>query len=308
MVLVGAGALVAYQARRLQALRATAEELFYAARSVEVQNGRLEELVRERADPKQIEELNASRSRQSQLDKEYDAFVRQLGVYHKLSDQEAVIVRVARALGECDVNVPEEFVEEVRRFVERWRSTDRLEKTLARAKRKGYHADIPRAFARANLPPQYFFLALQESGFDERAVGPATRYGFAKGMWQFISVTAYRYGLRIGRFHDQAVYDAEDDRFDPVKATAAAVKYIKHLSANDAQGSGLLVMASYNWGEDNVRRTITSLPENPRDRNFWVLLRHEAVPRETYEYVLSIVSAAVICENPKLFGFALECP
>jgi hypothetical protein len=50
------------------------------------------------------------------------------------------------------------------------------------------------------------------------------------------------------------------------------------------------------------------MPLNPKERNFWELLRHYKIPQETYDYVLYIFSAAVIGENPKLFGFGFENP
>jgi len=69
-------------------------------------------------------------------------------------------------------------------------------------------------------------------------------------------------------------------------------------------------MASYNWGEQRIINMLRAMPANPRERNFWKLLERyrDRVPKETYDYVLSIVSAAVIGENPKLFGFALDSP
>jgi len=33
-------------------------------------------------------------------------------------------------------------------------------------------------------------------------------------------------------------------------------------------------MASYNWGEDQVLPLVRSMPANPRERNFWKLLRN----------------------------------
>ena len=69
-------------------------------------------------------------------------------------------------------------------------------------------------------------------------------------------------------------------------------------------------MASYNWGENRVNRLINEMPANPRDRNFWTFLdkyRHK-IPQETYDYVFYIFSAAVIGENPRLFGFNLDNP
>jgi membrane-bound lytic murein transglycosylase D len=55
---------------------------------------------------------------------------------------------------------------------------------------------------------------------------------------------------------------------------------------------------------------IRSLPENPRERNFWKLLEkyRDKIPGETYNYVFYIFSAAVIGENPRLFGFNFDNP
>ena len=55
---------------------------------------------------------------------------------------------------------------------------------------------------------------------------------------------------------------------------------------------------------------LRSLPANPRERNFWKLLERyrDRIPKETYDYVFYIVSAAVIGENPKLFGFPFDGP
>jgi membrane-bound lytic murein transglycosylase D len=308
LVLLGAGTVIAYQAKKLKTLRSTAERLFYTAKSVDLQNAKLEELVLLGADPKQVAELKNSRLKLQQMEKEYDAFVQELGIYSKATEPEKAILRVARIFGECEVNVPKPFIDEVLRYVKLWGASDRLEKALQRAKQNGYGPVIAREFISHNLPPQYIYLALQESGFNANAVGPPTRYGHAKGMWQFISLTGNRYNLKIGPLFDRPVYDPRDDRFDWQKATVAAANYIKDLTVTDAQGSGLLAMACYNWGEDNVRATIQKLPENPRDRNFWRLLIDKRVPDETYNYVLSIFSVAVICENPRLFGFNVECP
>jgi membrane-bound lytic murein transglycosylase D len=85
---------------------------------------------------------------------------------------------------------------------------------------------------------------------------------------------------------------------------------LKDLYSSDAQASGLLVMASYNWGEHRVIPLIQSLPANPRERNYWKLLAayKDKVPKETYDYVFYIVAAAVIGENPRLFGFDFDNP
>jgi hypothetical protein len=129
-------------------------------------------------------------------------------------------------------------------------------------------------------------------------------------MWQFIPEAGSRYGLRIGPLAAQSGVDQFDDRFDWEKATIAAASYVKEIYANDAQASHLLVFASYNWGESRVVDLLRKMPPNPRERNFWALLaRHRGeLPLETYEYVFNVLSAAVIGENPRLFGFQFDNP
>ena len=87
-------------------------------------------------------------------------------------------------------------------------------------------------------------------------------------------------------------------------------RYLKDIYSTDAQASGLLVIASYNWGEDKVIRIVRSMPANPKERNFWRLLTEyrDKLPKETYDYVFYIFSAAVIGENPRLFGFKFDNP
>jgi hypothetical protein len=55
---------------------------------------------------------------------------------------------------------------------------------------------------------------------------------------------------------------------------------------------------------------IKTMPQNPRERNFWQLLDKygNRLPQQTYDYVFNIVSAAVIGENPRLFGFDFDNP
>jgi len=161
-----------------------------------------------------------------------------------------------------------------------------------------------------DLPPQFFYLALQESNFNIDICGPETKYGIAKGMWQFIPGTATKYGLRVGPLVKVRQADPRDERHHFGRSTLAAARYIRDIYNTEAQASGLLVMASYNWGERRVIRLIRTLPENPRERNFWQVLRKykKKIPKETYDYVFYIISAAVIGEDPRLFGFDFDNP
>ncbi len=188
--------------------------------------------------------------------------------------------------------------------------TDRYSKAIKRATRYNYTPRIAESMLDVDLPPHFFYLALQESDFNINTSGPKTRFGIAKGMWQFIPATARNYGLKIGPLSRYRRPDPRDDRFNFEKSTRAAANYLRDIYDTEAQASGLLVMASYNWGEHRVTKLIKRLPGNPRERNFWRLLeRYKAeIPQQTYDYVFYILSAAVIGENPGLFGFDLENP
>jgi hypothetical protein len=256
-------------------------------------------------------QLDAVRARQKRLEQSYDRYVDSLDVYTKgMSAEKKLILRMARRFGECEINMPDGFVKAVSKYIKNWQSSKRLSRVIRRARRKGYIRKIVQDLTAEDLPPQLLYLAVQESNLDRRAVGPRTRFGIAKGMWQFIPATAEKYGLRLGPLKDEPVVDPLDDRYNFQKSTRAAAKYLRDIYTTDAQASGLLVIASYNWGERRVVKLIRTLPKNPRERNFWKLItayRNE-VPPQTYDYVLSIFSAAVIGENPHLFGFDFKDP
>jgi len=309
---VAAGAYAYYSQRKLERQKELAEELFYTMKALDVNIANLERQVASSTPPGGVaKQMTEYLERRRQLERNYDQFLGGLRLYdHPLTPQEQAILRVTRLFGECEMAAPPEYLAEVGRYIRLWRSTSRFADGVPRAQEKGYSRKIAQAFQAQNLPEQFFYLGLQESGFVETAVGQPTRMGFAKGMWQFVPDTAKRYGLTVGPLVAYPRPDPSDDRQKWDKATDAAARYIKDIYSTDAQASGLLVMASYNWGEGRVIRMLQSMPPNPRDRNFWkvLALHRDQVPKETYDYVLNIVSAAVIGENPKLFGFAFDNP
>jgi hypothetical protein len=308
VVLASYGAYQRSQANRQQQM---AESLFYQMKSVELKTTTSETTVLALKGPEGIDEIQRIRARRREIETSYDQFLKQVGLYAgQLSEQDRLILRVTRIFGECELRMPANFVSEVKRYIGYWHSTDRLEKAVAEAENKGYDRRIARAFLDQDLPPQFFYLALQESSFDTYAVGPSTANGIAKGMWQFMPDTAVKYGLRLGPLYELDRPDPGDERHNFEKSTEAAARYLRFIYLTDAQASGLLVMASYNWGEAKVTRLIHNLPNNPHDRNFWRLLSayRDQIPQQTYDYVFYIVAAAVIGENPRLFGFNFENP
>ena len=306
-----AGSYAAYEHHQVSKQRALAENLFYAMKSLDVDIAGLQGVVLSSNNPHNIEVIQRYQSRRKGMERDYDRFLATLHVYSpKMTEKDRLILRVARIFGECELDMPADFKSEVDRYIKSWQSSPKLAQAIATAKSNGYVPAIASAFLQQGLPPQYFYLALQESGFDPYISGPVTRKGIAKGMWQFIPETAVKYGLHVGPLVDLRRPDPADERHQWRKETTAAVSYINDLYGSDAQASGLLVMACYNWGEEQVLPLVRSMPANPRERNFWQLLaRHrEKIPQETYDYVFYIVSAAVIGENPRLFGFDFDNP
>jgi len=297
-----------YQRARVDQMTRTAGEMFYTMKQVEIQVSELEEVVAETKRKDLMERILTKRQKLRELETQYDRFLTELDIYEGMGEQDRLVFRMARLFGECEVAMPRDFLSEVKKYIRRWKSTERLQNAIKRAREHGLIPTVANEMWTKNLPPQFFYLALQESGFDSKAVGPPTRMGYAKGIWQFIPQTAEQYGLKPGPLKNSAAYDPQDERFHFQKATKAAAKYIRRIYNTDAQASGLLVIASYNWGEGNVINIIRKMPNNPRERNFWQLLKQHKIPQETYDYVFYIFSAAVIAENPPLFGFDFQNP
>jgi peptidoglycan lytic transglycosylase D len=182
-------------------------------------------------------------------------------------------------------DVPIQMNKQVRAYLVYF-STERkavITRYLARSTR--YLPMIKEVFQEAGLPEDMAYLAMIESGFNNRAYSPAA----ACGMWQFIKGTGLRYGLTIDSY--------VDERRDPEKATRAAAKYL--LDLYKQFGSWYLAAASYNCGEGRVQRELNQ----SNHKNFWELSANMCLPTETKNYVPQMIAATIIAKNPEKFGF-----
>jgi len=109
-------------------------------------------------------------------------------------------------------------------------------------------------------------------------------------MWQFISGTGRRYGLKDDFWIDP--------RRDIVAATEAALSYLGAL--NKEFDDWHLAMASYNCGENRVRRLLAK----DSSLTYWTM----PLPAETRFYVPKILAAMIIGHNPERFGFKIDSP
>ncbi|WP_145547104.1 transglycosylase SLT domain-containing protein [Yersinia intermedia] len=97
-------------------------------------------------------------------------------------------------------------------------------------------------------------VAITESSGNQFAVGPKTKYGQAKGLFQLMDPTARDMGLKDG------------EEFDPEKSAAAAAKYLGMLLKMNG-GDLDKTLASYNWGIGNVQKHGLDLMP-PETRNY----------------------------------------
>lgn len=182
-------------------------------------------------------------------------------------------------------DIPVTYNARVRSWIRYFQTTGRVtfRRWLERSSR--YLPLIQYELAQAGLPQDLVYVAMIESGFVPHALSPAG----AKGMWQFIAPTAERYGLKIDWWIDE--------RQDFLKSTRAAIRYMSDLYRQF--GSWYLVAASYNMGENGVRRLI----KKHGTRNFWELAERGALPLETRDYVPKIIASILISKAPALYGF-----
>ncbi len=164
-----------------------------------------------------------------------------------------------------------------------------------------YWPQITAEFTALELPEAMAYVAWTESAFDPMAKSSAG----ARGMWQMTRTTAQSLGLTVDGTVDQ--------RTDVTLQTRAATRYLAGLLAEFGEDAFMLAMASYNKGENGVRRVLRRVAQTPggfkrAKRDFWHLYRLRLLPEETREYVPKILAAAIACSNPEKYGLVLGVP
>ncbi len=149
---------------------------------------------------------------------------------------------------------------------------------------------IPRiqmVFASEGLPLDLAYLAMIESGFNEKAYS----WAHAAGPWQFIESTGRIYGLENNWWLDE--------RRDIEKSTHAAAKFLKYLHQR-FDGEWYLAVAAYNAGGGKIRQAIRGADS----RNFWDLASGDVLRAETKNYVPKLLAALTIVNDLEGYGFA----
>lgn len=184
-------------------------------------------------------------------------------------------------------DIPVTLNEKVERYIHFFTNGIREKFSTWLARSEIYLPMMKRTFKEKGLPEDLTYLALIESGFNNKAYSRAK----AAGQWQFIKGTGKRYGLRIDKWIDE--------RRDPEKATVAAAHYLSDLYVrfNDWH----LAAASYNAGEGKIGRAIIKY----KTVDFWELSqkKNRYLRTETKDYVPKLIAAAMIAKEPAKYGF-----
>ncbi|HKV76118.1 MAG TPA: transglycosylase SLT domain-containing protein [Gemmatimonadales bacterium] len=208
-------------------------------------------------------------------------------------DQE--IRRILAKFNASTYAIPPIFRERLQAHIDELKSAGNLRFMYGRKQR--YWPVITKDFAALGLPDEMAYIAWVESGFDPTAQSDAG----AAGLWQMTTTTAQQLGLKVN--------GTVDERMDPDKQTRAAARYLANLLAEFGEDSFMLAMASYNRGENGVRRVLRQIAAEPggfrkEKRDFWHLYRLKLLPEETREYVPKVLAAAIVCNNPEKYGLA----
>jgi membrane-bound lytic murein transglycosylase D len=196
--------------------------------------------------------------------------------------------RIQKVVGHITYDIPITLHPKVLAFIEAFQTRIRGE-FEAGLKRSGHYLPLIKSiFREEGLPEDLVYMAHQESAFKTNAYSRAR----AKGMWQFMSFTGRRYGLKIDAWIDE--------RSDFEKATRAAAAYLRDLYAR--YGDWYLAMAAYNAGEGKIDRAVA----RARSKDFWTIAKTRYIRAETKSYVPAILASILIDKSPADYGFDVD--
>lgn len=178
----------------------------------------------------------------------------------------------AQRLKDLGSAIPFEYNAEVQAYIDLYTLRRREQVSRMLGLQHIYFPMIETELDRMGMPDELKHLIVVESALNPVAVSHAG----ATGLWQFMLATGKLYQLNVTSF--------VDERRDPVKATKAALRYLKNMYA--IYKDWLLVIAAYNCGPGNVNRAIA---RSGGKMTFWEI--KDYLPRETRGYVPAFIAA-----------------
>ena len=174
------------------------------------------------------------------------------------------------------------FNDVVRQYIEAYTGRLRNKVSFMLAAANFYMPMFEEALDTYDLPMELKYLPIIESALNPKAQSRAR----ACGLWQFM--------LRTGKIYGLESNSLVEERFDPVKSTWAAVRYLKELYGIYKDWN--LVLAAYNSGPGNVNKAIRRAGGST---DYWDI--YPFLPRETRGYVPGFIAANYVmtyyCEH-----------
>ena len=174
------------------------------------------------------------------------------------------------------------FNDVVKRYIEAYTGRLRNKVSFMLAAANFYMPIFEEALDTYDLPMELKYLPIIESALNPKAQSRVR----ASGLWQFMLRTGKAYGLESNSL--------VEERFDPVKSTWAAVRYLKELYGIYKDWN--LVLAAYNSGPGNVNKAIRRAGGST---DYWDI--YPFLPKETRGYVPGFIAANYVmtyyCEH-----------
>ncbi|MEE2821551.1 MAG: LysM peptidoglycan-binding domain-containing protein [Acidobacteriota bacterium] len=196
--------------------------------------------------------------------------------------------KVSQDLLNARFDIPIDLNDYVLRLLDYFQNKGRRVMEIGMRRSGKYMPLFRKIFQEENIPESLIYMAHVESNFRPAVYSRAG----ARGVWQFMPGTGRHYGLR----QDWWI----DERADIVKSTRAAARHLKDLYEELADWN--LAMASYNAGIGRIQRNHRRY--GPID--YWTMVKRRLLPRETRNYVPSILATMIIYHNPELYGFNVK--
>ena len=146
-----------------------------------------------------------------------------------------------------------------------------------------FFSEIEPLLKKYNLPDDFKYLAVAESGLDN-----VTSHAGASGFWQFMKATGKEYGLEINNY--------VDERYNLELATKVAAQYL--MNSKELFGSWTNAAAAYNAGNAGITKQM----KRQDATDYYSLLLNS----ETGRYVFRILAFKEILSNPEKYGFYVD--
>jgi len=144
-VMVCLGGIALYEHQEAAKQRTMAKEIFYSMKALDIDIANLQDAVKASNNQQGMDQIKRIEAQRGEMENSYDHYLASLHVYSpKMSEQDRLVLRVARIFGECELDMPPDFVAEVNKYIKLWQSSGRMERAITKARANNYTTTISR--------------------------------------------------------------------------------------------------------------------------------------------------------------------